>query len=492
MKQNYILGTYDKLINEIKYDRKTTDPEIISFLKKITKESFHLHQIHFTKQKGNLNYSLQKKIHNLHPLAAKLNGPRENHDPALEKMIPQILKELNIRANNADYYWISENKKSSLIVREKCRIEDLPLDELFFLYCFQMVKKENHKILLNHKENIFGIASKAKMEHFIHRKQNALESLSFDLVKDINPVVSKDIYNFAADYGMVDCLKITFIYLEKLQIFIEKQYRNFLDLNTQVPYRTLLIKEYEILDKFNQVQSRLLEMNVNENLRKMAFRPLLKLDTTNIQQKITYREFRYCTAYIEELFKKFEHKTEVQESDLEEWLYDLNYNSLEFFDFKTDLIISDMEKMVSDVEKVGMFYQLLKYYNQRPAERHPEFNPNLPSFKNQMINWIDEEIEYLILKKTLESNVNIEPTIKIKTSFSVKQLSYFFFVLVQCGILQPKNNTDIFRLICNNFTTERTDKMTFQSVKNSFYSAESSIVDFVRTTIFTLLNFTKI
>lgn len=492
MKQNYILGTYDKLINEIKYNRKTTDPEIVSFLKKITKESFHLHQVHFTKQKGTLNYSLQKKIHNLHPLSAKLNGPSENHDPALDKMIPQILEELKIREENAYYYWISENKKSSLIVREKCRIEDLPLDELFFLYCFQMVKKENHKILVYHKEIIFGIASKAKMQHFIHRKQNALESLSFDLIKDINPLVSKDIYNFASDYGIVDCLKITFIYLEKLQIFIEKQYRNFLDLNTQVPYRTLLIKEFDIIDKFNQVQSRLLGMNINENLLKMAFRPLSKMDTTNIQQKITYREFRYSTAYIEELFKKFEHKKEVEESDLEEWLYDLNYNSLDFFDFKTDRILSDMEKMESNVEKVGMFYQLLKYYNQRPAERHAKFNPNLPSFKNQMINWIDEEIEYLTRKKTLESNVKMEPIVKIKTSFSVPQLSYFFYILVQCGILQPKNNSDIFRLICNNFKTEKTDKMTFQSVKNNFYAAESSVVDFIRTKIFSLLNFTKI
>ncbi len=163
--------------------------------------------------------------------------------------------------------------------------------------------------------------------------------------------------------------------------------------------RTLLIKEFDIIDKFNQVKSRLLGMNINDNLRKMAFRPLLKMDTTNIQQKITYREFRYSTPYIEELFKKFEHKKEVEESDLEEWLYDLKYNSLDFFDFKTDRILSDMEKMESNVEKVWMFYQLLKYYNQRPAERHAKFNPNLSSFKNQMINWIDEEIEYLTRKK---------------------------------------------------------------------------------------------
>jgi hypothetical protein len=491
MKQKYILANYDKLINEIKYHRNTTDAEIISFLKKAAKESFYLHQIHFIKQKGIINYSFQKKVHNLHPLAVPLNGPNENTDSDLDKMIPLILKKLNIREELADYYWFSENNKRSLIIQEPCRIEDLPFEERFFLYCFQIVKNENLKILLNHKESVFCISSKVKMEHYIHRKQNAMEILSYGLIKDINPIVSKDIYNLTSDYSIADCLKITYIYLEKLQIFIEKESRNYVDVNKQVPYKTLLVKEFQIIDKLNWVQSQLLEMNMSDDLRKMAFIPLLKMATTNIQDKISYCEFNYCTEYIEELSRKFEHNKEVEEANLEEWLLDLNYNSLDFFDFVTDRIISSMENQESDIEKIGILYHLLKSYNQRPARRLAKLNQNLPCIKDQIINWIDEEIEYLTRKKKLEANKNVEPTIKIKTSFSVKQLCYFFYLLVQCGILLPKNHTDIFRFISNNFKTDKIDKIAYQSAKNNFYAAESAVVAFVRSKIFGLWNFTK-
>lgn len=492
MKQKYILGVYDNLINYIKYDEDTDETEIISFLKTCAKESYYIHQVRFIKQKGTTNYSIQKKVHNLHPYAPKCTLSQRDINPEFKEVIPLVLQELNIPDLHIDDCYNTHKDQNTILIREHCPIEELPNNIRFFLYCYYFAKNTNNKFKKIHKEKVCCLKTKEKTEHYIHHKQYALENLYYTLIKDINPTIPKEIYNISADSNKIDCLKIIYIYLEKLLIFIENEYRNYSDVNTQVPYRTLLIKEYEIIDKLHQVKSRLVDMNINDNLRKMAFVPLLKMDTTNIQEKLTYSEFHYCTEYIEELSRKFEHKKVVEEAVFKEWLYDLNYNSLEFFDFETNRIRSCMENMETDIEKIGMLYQLLKYYNQRPARNHANLNQNFPCIKDQMINWIDEEIEYLTRKKTLESNDNMEPIIKIKTSFSVRQLSYFFFILVQCGILQPKNHSDIFRLICKNFKTEKTDKMTFQSVKNNFYSAESSVVDFIRTKIFTLLNFTKI
>ena len=69
MKQKYILGIYDKLIDEIKYNKKTTDSEIIAYLKNCSNESYYLYKIKLSKQQGKIKFAHQKKVHNLHPHA---------------------------------------------------------------------------------------------------------------------------------------------------------------------------------------------------------------------------------------------------------------------------------------------------------------------------------------------------------------------------------------------------------------------------------------
>jgi hypothetical protein len=410
----------------------------------------------------------------------------------MEELIPQILNELNIAEADADYYWISVNNTGSLIIKETCRIEDLSIEERFFLYCCQKVKNENHKILKSHKEIVFKISSKVKMEHYIHRKQKALKNLSYDLIKEINSSKSEEIYHFSSEYERVDCLKITYVYLEKLLLFLEKEYRNYLDINTAVPYRSILNKKQEIKDKLNYVQSRLKEVSMSNNLWEMALLPLRNMTKIDIKEKITYSEFTYSCDYIEELFRKFKLKKEVEESDIKEWLFDLNYNSLEFFDFKTDLINTRLGKSESEIDKIGTLYQLLKSFNQKPSGSHTRLNQNFPSIKDQILNWIDEEIEYLTRKNKLESIlINSQPIVKIKTSLSVAQLCSFFKFLVLCHILEPKNHIDLFRLICANFKTNKIDKISFQSVKKNYYNSEQSTINFIRTKAIELMNLTK-
>jgi hypothetical protein len=492
MRQKYILGIYDQLINEIKHRRKTTDAEILSYLHKCTQDPFYLHRIGFTKVGDAITYSFENQVHCLHPSAASLAATDVPADPALAKMIGPILNELKLGVDSVSYYWISENNSHSLIIREACRNEALSAEERFFLYCFQMVKNENDTIMADHREKVFRLTNRVKTEHYIHRKQNALEHLSCALIKAIHPLCANDIYTLASDYGMVDCLKITFLYLEKLQLFLEEEYPSFLDQSQRVPCRTLMVHRFEIMDSFHQVESRLLEMNLSDALGKMAFAPLLKMMSNSVAEKITYREFHYSRSYLGELAKKFKQHEQAYPSDLEEWLFDLNYNASEFVRFETDGISREMDALESDLEKVVLLYHSQKYYNQRLLGSTAKWNQQLPCLKEQLVHWLDEEIEYLARKKNLESNTMVSATIiKIRTSLSVKQLCFFFGILVRSGILLPKRKTDVFRLICANFTTENTKNLAYESVKSSFYAADSATVKFLRSQIMLLLNYLK-
>ena len=494
MKQKYILGIYDKLISEIKYNKKTTDSEINAYLKKCSSESHYLYKIKFSRQQGNIKYAYQKRVHNLHPNAPEFINSDCDINPDFINLIPIILKELNILDNNLEFCWSEHN---ILIVKQHCTLKELSKENRFFLYCFQTVFNANSSIKESLNDKFFRLKKEEGIELFIHRKQNALQNLSQALFKIINPDTPADIYSFSADYTKMDCLKIIYLYLEKLLVFIEKEYHTYLNVNSKVPYRSILVKELEIENKLNFVKSCLIDCNLTDELFQLAYQPILKIATIKIQKNITYNEFYYCIEYIKELYFHFkQNKDAVTESIIKDWLFELNFNSLDFFDYKTDEITKNLELLESDIEKTDLLFHFLKKFNQSRTTNFRKFNQKIPPIKDQLTSWIEEEIEYLSRRKKLGMNTNYttnnaEAKVKIQTSLSVAQLTYFFKILMKVKIIIHKNNAEIFRFIADNFNTKSSTQISADSVKNNFYNTDTNSKLKIRPLIIELLNLTK-
>lgn len=494
MKPKYILENYDRILKEIKNPKIIFSNDLTPFLENFTSESFLIYQVDFIKQSGKTKYIIKKPIHNLHPRIAKLNFKEVDTADDFEMFIPKILNELSIPKNQSSFRWCTKNE-NTLYVLQECKIEDVSQEEKFFLYCYHSLKNENLKIKKINKERVFKIKSKERTEQYIHRKQYALENLAHRLVKEINPENSSDLYQFSNNYDKFDCLKITYIYLEKLLRFIEKEYRNYLNVNIQIPYRSTLIKEFDITNKLKEVKSQLLESNINNPLLKLVYTPLLKISTIKIQDKLTYYEFNYCAEFIIALHKQINF-VNISEESVKEFLFDFNFNSTQFFDNLTDAIVIELSKQENNIQKIDVLYRLLKNYNQKQTRTFIKYNKNLPSIKEQIISWIEEEIEYISKKMKLDANpfTNIssnEDKIKFLTGLSVAQLSYFFALLIETGIIKHKNQADIFRFISENFKTANTDKISTHSIKSKYYNIETATKNAVREKIIELLGLTK-
>lgn len=494
MKQKYILGIYDKLINEIKYNKKTSDSEIIAYLKNCSNESHYFYKIKFSKQQGKIKYAYQKRIHNLHPSAPDFINSDCDVNPEFENLIPIILKELNIPDSNLEFCWSEQN---ILIIKQHCKIEELSKENRFFLYCFQTVFNGNSLIKESLNDKFFSLKKEEEIELFIHRKQNALQNLSFALFTLINPNIPQDIYTFSSDNTKIDCLKIIYLYLEKLLVFIEKEYHTYLNVNNKVPYRSILVKELEIENKLNFVKTHLSACNLNDELFKLAYQPLLKIATIKIQENITYNEFYYCVDYIKELYNHFhKNKEAVTESVIKDWLFELNFNSLDFFDYKTDEITKNLELLESDIEKIDLLYHLLKKFNQSRNNNFRKFNQKIPPIKEQLTSWIEEEIDYLSKKKSLSMNdsastSNTVAKVRIQTSLSVAQLTYFIKLLIKVKIIIHKNNAEVFRFVAENFITKSATQISAGSVKSKFHNVELGTIRTIRGYIIELMNLTK-
>jgi hypothetical protein len=454
-----------------------------------------IYKVDFLKQNGEINYTIKKPIHNLHPKVAEMDYIDCEPIIEFEKYIPEILNELEINQLDVNIRWRSKNENNSLYVLEEIEISNLSNEHRFFLYCYHSLKNENDKIKKINKETIFNFKSKERVEQYIHKKQYALENIANRLIKDINPANSSNIYRFSTNYDKIDCLKIAYIYLEKLLRFIEKEFKNYLNVNIQIPYRSILVKEFEITDKLKELKSRLLGSNINDQLLKLAYEPLLKISTINIQEKLTYYDFNYCSDFISVLHHQIDFENSTEET-ISECLFELNFNSLQFFKYLTYNILQELEVQENNIQKIDVLYRLMKNYNQKQSRNFLKYKANLPPLKEQIINWIEEEIEYLTKKIKLEANQlanvsNNEEKIKFLTGLSVAQLSYFFGLLMEAGIIKHKNQTDVFRFISENFKTSMTDKISVDSIKVKYYNVESNTKTSVREKIVELIGLTK-
>lgn len=494
MKPKYILENYDRILKEIKNPKIIFSNDLTPFLENFASESFLIYQVDFIKQNNTAKYIVKKPIHNLHPKAIKLNFKEVYVPKEFESFIPKILDELNIPENPTSLRWCSKNENTLYLLQE-CEIEDLSQENRFFLYCYHSLKNENYKIKKINKERVFKLKSKTRIEQYIHRKQYVLENLAHRLVKEINPINSSDLYQFSYNYNKIDCLKITYIYLEKLLRFIEKEYRNYLNVNIQIPNRSTLVKEFEITNKLKEVKSKLLGININNQLLKLAYEPLLKIATINIQEKLTYYEFNYCSEFITALYKQINF-ADMSEETIKEFLFELNFNSLQFFKYLTFEILQELETQENNIKKIDVLYRFLKNYNQKQSRNILKYKANLPSLKEQIISWIEEEIEYLTKKIKLEANqftnvTNNDERTKLLTGLSVAQLSYFFRLLMETGIIKHKNQTDIFRFISENLKTNNTEKISVDSIKVKYYNVENTTKNALREKIIELLDLTK-
>jgi hypothetical protein len=495
MRKKYILETYDQILKEIKNPKLVFDNDFVAFLENCSEESYLIYRVDFVKQNGEINYTIKKPFHNLHPKVTEMDCIECESITEFEKYIPEILNELEINQLDVNIRWCSKNENNSLYILEEIEISNLSNEQRFFLYCYHSLKNENDKIKKINKETIFNFKSKERVEQYIHKKQYALENLANRLIKDINPVNPSDIYRFSTNYDKIDCLKITYIYLEKLLRFIEKEFKNYLNVNIQIPYRSILVKEFEITDKLKELKSKLLGSNINDQLLKLVYEPLLKIATINIQEKLTYYDFNYCSDFISVLHHQIDFENSTEEA-IKECLFELNFNSLQFFKYLTFDILKELETQENNIQKIDVLYRLLKNYNQKQSRNFLKYKTNLPPLKEQIISWIEEEIEYLTKKIKLEANQltnisNNEEKIKFLTGLSVAQLSYFFGLLMEVGIIKHKNQTDVFRFISENFKTNHSEKISVDSIKVKYYNVESNTKSAVRGKILELIELTK-
>lgn len=478
----------DGLDEPMKYNRA---------LKENNNSCFNFIVASFKKTDNKLILSDKKVMSSLHPLADVLVTPQQNlfQTADIENIAPNAFKLLAVKKQKVVNISYSRHpNKVCIYIKEIRDCNDIPCNEAKYYYYNDILKKSLEAIKQNIKNAVFQFQTDECIQQYIHKQQQAVINLCWQLMKLINPNQKKGIYKTATEFTDSDILNLTYIYLEDLIRFIEKNYLKHIDENIQIPNRSALIKVNKTIEKLEIVKPILLKSEIDPELLKIIFIPLLKLSAITIEERITYKELIYFNIYLTSFYEKVNDELMFTDETILSLGKEINYNSIEMFNFYINRVIVKANKHEELSEKIDFFYHKLKINNQKHCKTRLSYNSNLPSLKQQIITWLEEEINYLTKKVQLNSQQQ-HPNLftqlekpKIQSGLSVAQLAYFFKLQVEVGIITNKNKREIFRHIAESHQTSKVSDISVESLGSKFYNVDSSTISVLKERIIAMLN----
>ena len=497
MKPKYLLNAYDKLFQELKNSNNFEKEIVITAIKKETKESFLCYKVHYVKNKNTTQYKVNAPIHNLHPLAPILEQTLQmtNQEWELEK--ESIRNRLGIPFSHLKYFHPSDKKDKYFYLTADIALETLSIDHLFFLYISITMKKENQLIISRIKQQTFNFKSNKLVEQFIFKKQNAIESIKNRIIKEIAPGTINNIYEISENISKCDGFKALFINLEKLSRFIEKDYSKFLNPDAFISYKTIHYDENNILPKVNAFLEVLINSKISLDLFKIINKPLIKISGPSIDCNVTVSEYKYLSKFITVTYNELlQQNKEVTQNQLEDWLLEFNFNATEMIMYFQSKITHQIDNAINNNERLEVLNFQIKKFNQLHSKIEQRLHNKLPLIKSNMVKWLKDERSYI--KSKMETISSVPTTVadkikgKLQLEFSVAQISYFFGLLIQSGIIKPTNQREVFRFIADNFKTQFTDNISSDSINSKFYNIEASTKKVIREKLIEMLNLTKL
>ncbi len=450
-------------------------------------------------KKGNKGLVLNNKreICSLHPEIESINKLQLSlfQNDISEVIDKKALKSLKIKETDIlNYSFIKGAQGPTLYVKVKGTCETFDALTAKYYYYNSLLKTEVIRIKKSITDQVFQFKASEEIEQYIHIQQQALIQICFRLIKILDPDKNHDIYKSSGEIKETAILYLTYIALEDILRFIETSFLKYIDKNIQIPFRSALIKTYRINEKLELVKESLLSSEIDQELIQIIYAPFSQLSDITLQERITYRELLYFNSFLTAFYEEIKEAGTISQSQAIHLLHEFNFNCTSLIDYKISLIKEHIGKLEAYSRQVDYLYHCLKIANQRRCKLNMAYIPDLPSLKEQLVTWIEEEINYLAKKVNLSSkphdlfNQENLSNVKIESGVSVSQLSYFFRLVSEVGIINHSNQSDIIRFVADSFQTPKTKDISMDSVRNKFYNVDDATISALKDFTIKILN----
>ena len=340
------------------------------------------------------------------------------------------------------------------------------------------IKSERDKIMNTIKSLVFSMESEAKIAFGIKQFHTALIAL-------LDQAMRNKICN--SKYPELKQILNELIHsIGELLAFIEGRFKDFLNINGNVPTAYLSIIKKELIKRIAAIQDTL----NNDFHLQPAFEIMIQslvnfLNYSPDEHSFTFQEIRY----IKELCKEFDH-IEITEntkvfSQIDELLISWNFNDVRYIAYLTERLsqlVSNQEKTEDRIESLLYYFKLFKQLHRKQSV---VFSSKYANLNDEICNWFFQEILYLEKKMRLsvipshehteltKSKANPEkPKQKVMCVLSTDQTGLILRATDELRILVAKSMNEVFKTIVPHLSTPYKEELSYDGMRSKSYVAE--------------------
>ena len=269
--------------------------------------------------------------------------------------------------------------------------------------------------------------------------------------------------------------------------FVEDFFNNYFDHNEKVPEPYISIAKENIKKQVKQLKHIVSKQESTDTfLTNLVLESIQHLLGTK-SIVITYSRLSYHKMLLNELLSQ---KVMQSTQCIKEALYYINYNEDNFITYEYEWLKELTKELPSNQEKIAALRFEQKKINQLPLKPNCCYNPNMPSLKDQINGWIDEEVKFLenvqFPEKVADKLIKNED--KIHTTLSVAKLAVLLRLLVIDKIIINRTVAPMLRVAAKIFTTLQTDDISFGSLETKYHAPDKATINAVKDMLFKWIN----
>lgn len=256
------------------------------------------------------------------------------------------------------------------------------------------------------------------------------------------------------------------------------------------------VQRHALAAKREFIMKILLTGQIDDELTVIISDYLSSIDGESEYTLISWRDFGYMENFINAFSSGNINASTAPDAvfqKLVRQLYFINFNATQFYDYSRSWIDRKIGEYSTFIEQRRELLLISRYIKQFLELPDMAYSPKLPSVKQMVSNYIDEEIEYLLKTENLHAGTfhnkarNTFP-FYFHVNLTTAQLMFFVRLLLETGIIITKRKADLHEFISNHVGTLRKDNLSESSIKNKQYNPSREVVRRVKHLSLSLIN----
>jgi hypothetical protein len=361
------------------------------------------------------------------------------------------------------------------------------------------IQSESIRIKKTFVREAFSLRKEKLVELYIQYHQSAIVQLIDQLIELYGPDEFEEVHKSKLTENNLQLSRFFYLHLEELLRYIEKHFSKYFNQNAKSPESYRFVVHRELKEKLPEIRYSLERKAINKRLLIIVLNPLDSFIEEIHREEISYKKIIFLRELLHELGELTKSTLTGERLDFKLCLslgY-LNYNTHKFYKYcvkEITRLVQEQDTLTKQIEKLAFMIKLINQVQTKPGFI---YNEKLRSIKDQLSDWLAEEIYFFEKRQQLAINFPLNPdepvqkNFKLKVNLTVAQLACLLRSLKEVNIIQNQNMLEVIRFIAGITQTKHTENISWDSLRSKYYNINENDQKTIKDLALKLFNYTR-